>query len=172
MAWSSTSELGGEGIYRDPCRAGTWHSASERATSERHASERHASVTVGEAGRCGYAHPIGRQIEHEIAVDLSLFSPRSEYLLRVQIQAMIDAEILDGDLIGAHPTADPEHDQIVVARLGNEGIIVKRCHLRTASRCSWICEAATSIDHGKNFRRQRKPRFREPLSGRRPPLNF
>lgn len=81
-------------------------------------------------GRVAAGMPIlvGDHIEREIAVDRSLFSPRPRYLLRVQGQSMIDAGILDGDLIGVHPTPDAEHGQIVVARLGEEGITVKRLH--------------------------------------------
>ena len=81
-------------------------------------------------GRVAAGLPIlvGDHIEREIAVDRSLFRPRPKYLLRVQGQSMIDAGILDGDLIGVHPTPDAEHGQIVVARLGEEGITVKRLH--------------------------------------------
>lgn len=81
-------------------------------------------------GRVAAGMPIlvGDHIEREIAVDRALFRPRPRYLLRVQGQSMIDAGILDGDLIGVHPTPDAEHGQIVVARLGDEGITVKRLH--------------------------------------------
>jgi repressor LexA len=67
-------------------------------------------------------------IEREIAVERTLFKPVPAYLLRVAGQSMIDAGILDGDLIGVHPTPDAEHGQIVVARLGDEDITVKRLH--------------------------------------------
>lgn len=81
-------------------------------------------------GRVSAGLPIlvGDHIEREIAVDCALFRPKPRYLLRVQGQSMIDAGILDGDLIGVHPTPDAEHGQIVVARLGDEGITVKRLH--------------------------------------------
>lgn len=81
-------------------------------------------------GRVAAGMPIfvGEHIEREIAVERTLFRPRPKYLLRVQGQSMIEAGILDGDLIGVHPTPDAEHGQIVVARLGEEGITVKRLH--------------------------------------------
>jgi repressor LexA len=81
-------------------------------------------------GRVAAGLPIlaGDHIERTIAVDHSLFRPRPRYLLRVQGQSMVEAGILDGDLIGIHPTPAAEHGQIVVARLGDEGITVKRLH--------------------------------------------
>jgi repressor LexA len=81
-------------------------------------------------GRVAAGLPIlvGDHVERSIAVDRSLFRARPRYLLRVHGLSMIDAGILDGDLIGVHPTPDAEHGQIVVARLGEEGITVKRLH--------------------------------------------
>ena len=86
-------------------------------------------------GRVAAGMPIlvGDHIEREIAVDRALFRPRPRYLLRVQGQSMIEAGILDGDLIGVHPTPDAEHGQIVVARVGEEGITVKRLHRKGRS---------------------------------------
>lgn len=65
-------------------------------------------------------------IERAITVERGLFRPKPKYLLRVRGQSMIDAGILDGDLIGVHPTRTADHGQIVVARLGEEEITVKR----------------------------------------------
>lgn len=81
-------------------------------------------------GRVAAGLPIlvGDHVERSVAVDRSLFRPKPRYLLRVHGSSMIDAGILDGDLIGVHPTPDAEHGQIVVARLGEEGITVKRLH--------------------------------------------
>ncbi|KWV12932.1 transcriptional repressor LexA [Xanthomonas translucens] len=83
-------------------------------------------------GRVAAGLPIlaGDHVERTIAVDQSLFRPRPGYLLRVQGQSMLEAGILDGDLIGVHPTPVAEHGQIVVARLGEEGITVKRLYRR------------------------------------------
>jgi repressor LexA len=66
--------------------------------------------------------------EHEVALDSTLFHPRPKYLLRVHGMSMRDDGILDGDLIGVHPTPEAEHGQIVVARIGGDGITVKRLH--------------------------------------------
>ncbi|MEP6634917.1 MAG: transcriptional repressor LexA, partial [Luteimonas sp.] len=72
-------------------------------------------------------------IERDVVVDRHLFRPHPKYLLRVHGMSMRDAGILDGDLIGVKPTPDAEHGQIVVARLGDEGITVKRLYRRGRS---------------------------------------
>ena len=46
---------------------------------------------------------------------------------------MRDAGILDGDLIGVRPTPDADHGQIVVARVGDDGITVKRLYRKGRS---------------------------------------
>lgn len=53
------------------------------------------------------------------------FSPRADYLLKVRGNSMINAGILDGDLLAVHKTAEARSGQIVVARLGDE-VTVKR----------------------------------------------
>lgn len=107
-------------------------------------SRRSGTLQLPLVGRVAAGMPIlvGDHIEREIAVDKSLFSPRPRYLLRVQGQSMIDAGILDGDLIGVHPTPDAEHGQIVVARLGEEGITVKRLHRKGRSLRLMPCNPA------------------------------
>jgi repressor LexA len=64
-------------------------------------------------------------VEARYAVDAALFSPRADYLLRVRGQSMIDAGILDGDLLAVHQSAEARNGQIVVARIGDE-VTVKR----------------------------------------------
>jgi repressor LexA len=58
-------------------------------------------------------------------VDPAMFSPRADFLLRVRGLSMIDAGILDGDLLAVHRTDQAANKQIVVARLGDE-VTVKR----------------------------------------------
>lgn len=58
-------------------------------------------------------------------VDAHLFSPKADYLLRVRGNSMIDAGILDGDLLAVHRCSTARNGQIVVARLGDE-VTVKR----------------------------------------------
>ena len=85
------------------------------------------TVELPLVGRVAAGTPIfAGDVERSIAVDSSLFRPRPGYHLRVQGASMMDAGILDGDLIGVHPTPTAEHGAIVVARLGDEAITVKR----------------------------------------------
>jgi repressor LexA len=64
-------------------------------------------------------------------VDPDLFSPRADFLLRVRGLSMIEAGILDGDLLAVHRTSEALNGQIVVARIGEE-VTVKRFKKRGA----------------------------------------
>lgn len=63
--------------------------------------------------------------ERLVELDPQLFQPRPDYLLRVTGNSMIDAGILDGDLLAVHRTPDARTGQIVVARINDE-VTVKR----------------------------------------------
>ncbi|MCM8595049.1 transcriptional repressor LexA [Accumulibacter sp.] len=63
------------------------------------------------------------------ALDANLFTPRADFLLRVRGLSMIDAGILDGDLLAVHRSSDARNGQIVVARLDDE-VTVKRFRQR------------------------------------------
>ena len=78
-------------------------------------------------GRVAAGSPILAQenIEHEYRVDPLLFSSRPHYLLRVEGNSMLNAGILDGDLLAVHRTPEAQNGQIVVARLDDE-VTVKR----------------------------------------------
>ncbi len=73
--------------------------------------------------------------EDELAVDREAFSPSPDYALKVKGHSMINAGILDGDLLLVHRTPDARSGQIVVARLGDE-VTVKR--LRRRGRGIWL----------------------------------
>ena len=60
-----------------------------------------------------------------IRIDPALFTPRADFLLRVRGLSMIEAGILDGDLLAVHRTSEAANGQIVIARLGDE-VTVKR----------------------------------------------
>jgi len=64
-------------------------------------------------------------IEDYFKLDSSKFSPKADYLLRVRGQSMIQAGILDGDLLAVHRTQEAYNGQIIVARIGDE-VTVKR----------------------------------------------
>lgn len=65
-------------------------------------------------------------IESTLSIDCSLFMRKPDYLLRVRGESMINVGILDGDLIAIQKTTDIRNGQIVVARINNEEVTVKR----------------------------------------------
>jgi repressor LexA len=71
-------------------------------------------------------------------VDPALFQPHADYLLRVRGLSMIEAGILDGDLLAVHRTSEASNGQIVVARIGDE-VTVKR-YKRRGSMVELIAE--------------------------------
>ncbi len=71
-------------------------------------------------------------IEDHFRVDPRLFKPRADYLLRVRGHSMRDAGILDSDLLAVHRASHAENGQIVVARVNDEEVTVKRLHRRSA----------------------------------------
>ncbi|WP_421864156.1 transcriptional repressor LexA [Motiliproteus sp.] len=78
-------------------------------------------------GRVAAGHPVLAQenIDEHCAVPADFFSPKADYFLRVQGLSMIDAGILEGDLLAVHQTREARNGQIVVARLDDE-VTVKR----------------------------------------------
>ena len=78
-------------------------------------------------GRVAAGQPIlaEEHIEDRVALPATFFRPSADYLLRVHGDSMIDAGILDGDLLAVHKTTDVSNGQIVVARIEDE-VTVKR----------------------------------------------
>ncbi len=74
----------------------------------------------------------------KVQVNPNLFSPRADYLLKVRGLSMVDAGILDGDLLAVHKTGEARSGQIVVARLDDE-VTVKRLK-RTGRRVELLAE--------------------------------
>ncbi|MYA17420.1 MAG: repressor LexA [Gammaproteobacteria bacterium] len=91
-------------------------------------------------GRVAAGSPILAQehIEETCNVPADLFRPAADFLLRVEGDSMIDAGILDGDLLAVHKTPDASNGAIVVARIDDE-VTVKR--LRRKSRTRVVLEA-------------------------------
>ena len=85
-------------------------------------------------GRVAAGEPIlaVEHIEDHCRVDPRLFKPRADYLLRVRGHSMREAGILDGDLLAVHRRSQAENGQIVVARVNDEEVTVKRFHRRSA----------------------------------------
>ncbi|MCX7513102.1 transcriptional repressor LexA [Frateuria sp. STR12] len=78
-------------------------------------------------GRVAAGRPIGSdaEVRREVALDVSLFRLKPDYLLEVVGESMLLDGILPGDLIGVHRTPEARHGQTVVARLEGE-FTVKR----------------------------------------------
>lgn len=78
-------------------------------------------------GRVAAGAPIlaEESIEDHVSIDLRLFRPQADYLLRVHGMSMRDAGILDGDLVAVCRQPDVRNGQIVVARMDEE-VTVKR----------------------------------------------
>lgn len=78
-------------------------------------------------GRVAAGAPIlaEESIEDHVSIDLRLFRPQADYLLRVHGMSMRDAGIHDGDLLAVHRTPEADNGRIVVARLDGE-VTVKR----------------------------------------------
>ncbi|MDP5239563.1 transcriptional repressor LexA [Uliginosibacterium sp. 31-16] len=78
-------------------------------------------------GRVAAGSPILAQehIQRHLPIDPAMFSPRADYLLTVRGLSMINAGILEGDLLAVHRCADARDGQIVVARVEDE-VTVKR----------------------------------------------
>jgi repressor LexA len=86
-----------------------------------------ASEGVPIIGRVAAGFPVLAQenIDEHCSIDPELFSPKADYFLRVQGLSMIDAGILDGDLLAVHQTQEARNGQIIVARIEDE-VTVKR----------------------------------------------
>jgi repressor LexA len=85
-------------------------------------------------GRVAAGEPIlaVEHIEDHYRVDPRLFKPRANYLLHVRGHSMRGAGILDGDLLAVHSTRRANNGDIVVARINDEEVTVKRFHRRSA----------------------------------------
>ncbi len=55
-----------------------------------------------------------------------MFQPQADFLLRVQGMSMKNIGILDGDLLAVHKTEQVRNGQVVVARVGDDEVTVKR----------------------------------------------
>ena len=79
-------------------------------------------------GQVAAGEPILAQehIETYYQIDGSLFNPSADYLLRVRGMSMKNIGILDGDLLAVHKTEQIRNGQVVVARVGDDEVTVKR----------------------------------------------
>ncbi|WP_028116455.1 transcriptional repressor LexA [Ferrimonas senticii] len=79
-------------------------------------------------GRVAAGEPILAQehVESHYKLDPMLFRPQANYLLRVRGDSMKEIGILDGDLLAVHQTNTARNGQVVVARVGEDEVTVKR----------------------------------------------
>lgn len=77
-------------------------------------------------------------IEDHCRISPDFFTPRADYLLRVNGESMKDIGIMDGDLLAVHRTSEARNGQVVVARIGEE-VTVKRFQ-RQGRKVSLIAE--------------------------------
>lgn len=89
-------------------------------------------------GRVAAGYPIlaEQNIERHYRMDPAMFQPRAHYLLKVQGMSMRDAGILDGDLLAVHRTPEVRNGQIIVARVNDDEVTVKR--YRQRGREVWL----------------------------------
>ena len=87
------------------------------------------SAGIPIVGRVAAGNPVLAEQNIEDYCDLppSFFKPQADYFLMVQGDSMIDAGILDGDLLAVHSTQVANNGDIIVARIEDE-VTVKRLH--------------------------------------------
>lgn len=91
-------------------------------------------------GRVAAGSPLLAQehIEEMCRIPPDLFRPAADFLLRVEGDSMVDAGILDGDLLAVRRTPQATNGAIVVARIDDD-VTVKR--FRRKSRSKILLEA-------------------------------
>ena len=80
------------------------------------------SAGIPIVGRVAAGNPVLAEQNIEDYCDLppSFFKPQADYFLMVQGDSMIDAGILDGDLLAVHSTQVANNGDIIVARIEDE----------------------------------------------------
>lgn len=93
-------------------------------------------------GRVAAGHPIlaTEHIEDRIELPPGFFRPHADFLLRVKGDSMINAGILDGDLLAVHRTRDAANGQIVVARIDEEVTVKRLQRTRNRNRVLLVAE--------------------------------
>jgi repressor LexA len=93
-------------------------------------------------GRVAAGSPIlaAEHIEDRVEIPAGFFQPRADFLLRVHGDSMINAGILDGDLLAVHKTPEAANGQIVVARIEDEVTVKRFQRTRQRSRVLLLAE--------------------------------
>lgn len=80
------------------------------------------------AVRAGLPQLAVEEIEAYLAVDSSLVKAKESFLLRVKGDSMIEAHIVEGDLVVVRPQATAENGEIVVALIDGEATLKRFFH--------------------------------------------
>ena len=98
-------------------------------------------------GRVAAGSPIlaEEHIEDYCELPAATFRPEANFLLQVRGDSMIDAGILDGDLLAVHKTPDARNGDIVVARIEDE-VTVKRLQVASGGRLIRLLPANDNYD--------------------------
>ncbi|MBE0576161.1 MAG: transcriptional repressor LexA [Desulfuromonadales bacterium] len=78
--------------------------------------------------RAGLPQLAIEEIEAYIAVDCSLVKAKGSFLLRVKGDSMIEAHIVEGDLVVVRPQSTAENGEIVVAMIDGEATLKRFFH--------------------------------------------
>jgi repressor LexA len=113
------------------------HSHRARGIVPKRSQGKQGLTNIPIIGRVAAGTPVLAVENHEddLGLDIGAFRPTPDYALKVKGDSMIDAGILDQDLLLVHRTPEAHSGQIVVARLGEE-VTVKR--LRRRGRGTWL----------------------------------
>ena len=86
---------------------------------------RHSTVVLPLVGRVAAGEPIlaEQNISEEVALDVSVFGDANSFLLTVHGESMIEAGILDGDVLVVREAQTANNGDIVVALLGDEATV-------------------------------------------------
>jgi repressor LexA len=90
-------------------------------------------ISLSLRGHVVAGHPVPKPEAHPATYlfDRALFGNPDHFLMRVEGDCMVDAHILEGDLIVVSPGPGAGHGDVVVARVGSE-VSVKRFETRGA----------------------------------------
>jgi len=130
-------------LRRDPTkpRALTTHDEPGGANFKPSAAPETATVPIIGAVAAGTPITAAENFEDTFVLPASFVKKSGAFMLRVKGESMIDAAILDGDLILIDPTPDAKNGEIVVAMIEGEAT-VKRFY-REAGRVRLQPENAT-----------------------------
>jgi repressor LexA len=114
-------------IHRDPTKPRALVASADRALAERREHERsdveHGVLPIVGKVAAGVPITATENVEGEFPVPADLARKNGSFMLRVSGESMIEAAILDGDLIVVSPQPDARNGEIVVAMLDGEATV-------------------------------------------------